>query len=275
MIFRINTTYAVACLLVGLGPVLVAFISGKLENKYELSKKEYDGKVRSLQTDICFNFLFIKFYELKNSMINRFSKIFSAYYENTIKKYINCKASVEFFNKVFKTLAEIIILVLGAYLVSKGTIKAGAVAAMMIYLAKVQEIYTKIGTLIKNLILLPQCLDRVSELYVDKETSGDIKINGFNNLACESLSFGFDENSKIFKDVSLTLNKGEKLAIKGDNGSGKSTLIKVLSGLYGGYEGKVKINNHSFKDINLKSLRDSISYMSKTPLYLKEQYMPM
>lgn len=269
MIFKINTTYAVACLLVGLGPVLVAFISGKLENKYELSKKEYEGKVRGLQTDICFNFLFIKLYNLKNSMINRFSKLFSAYYENTIKKYINCKASVEFFNKVFKTLAEIIILVLGAYLVSKGIIEAGGVAAMMIYLAKVQDIYTKIGTLIKKLILLPQCLDRVSDLYAHKETSGHIEIKGFKNLVCENLSFGFDDNSKIFKGVSLTLNKGEKLAIKGDNGSGKSTLIKVLSGLYGDYEGKVKINNHNFKEINLKSLRDSISYMEQDPFVFK------
>lgn len=269
MIFKVNTMYAIACLLAGLGPILVAFISGKLENKYELSKKEYDGKVRCLQTDICFNFLFIKLYKLKNSMISRFSKIFSSYYENTIKKYINCKAGVEFFNKVFKTSSEIIILVLGAYLVSKGTIEAGSVAAMMIYLAKVQDIYTKIGTLIKKLILLPQCLDRVSELSEDKEPSGHVEINGFKNFDCEDLSFGFDVDSKIFKDVYLTVNKGEKLAIKGDNGCGKSTLIKVLSGLYGCYEGKVKINNNSLKEINLKSLRDSISYMEQDPFVFK------
>ena len=52
------------------------------------------------------------------------------------------------------------------------------------------------------------------------------------------------------KDVSLTVNKGEVVALLGENGAGKSTIMKILYGLYGMDEGKIFING---EQVHIKS----------------------
>ena len=58
------------------------------------------------------------------------------------------------------------------------------------------------------------------------------------------------------KNVSLTLHKGETLAVVGENGSGKSTLIRLLTGLYLPTEGSVKKNGVDTKELDVKALME-------------------
>ena len=46
-------------------------------------------------------------------------------------------------------------------------------------------------------------------------------------------------NVKVLKDVNITINKGEVVALIGDNGAGKSTLIKVITGVHTPNSGKI------------------------------------
>ena len=46
-------------------------------------------------------------------------------------------------------------------------------------------------------------------------------------------------NVKVLKDVNITINKGEVVALIGDNGAGKSTLIKVITGVHRPNSGKI------------------------------------
>ena len=48
----------------------------------------------------------------------------------------------------------------------------------------------------------------------------------------ENVTFGYVPEHTVLKDISLTVKKGETVALVGDNGAGKTTLIKLLLGLY-------------------------------------------
>ena len=59
-------------------------------------------------------------------------------------------------------------------------------------------------------------------------------------------------NVKVLKDVNITINKGEVVALIGDNGAGKSTLIKVITGVHTPNSGKIflKIVRLIFKSVS-------------------------
>ena len=67
-------------------------------------------------------------------------------------------------------------------------------------------------------------------------------------------SFSYNENQAIFKDVSLSLDKGEILSILGPNGSGKTTLLKALVGIVDLNEGKILVDNKNMTHRNDRSM---------------------
>lgn len=77
-------------------------------------------------------------------------------------------------------------------------------------------------------------------------------------LECRNVSFGYDANGLILKNVNLILHPGEKVALVGYNGAGKSTLIKLLLRLYDPTEGMILLDGKDIRDYDLKEYRDYI-----------------
>ncbi len=96
------------------------------------------------------------------------------------------------------------------------------------------------------------------------------------SLIVENLSLKYHENFPLaLKNVSFSINHGEKIGIIGKTGSGKSSLIQALFHLYPYYEGNVKINGYeadvgqvkssSGMYINLELFRSAISLITQEP----------
>ncbi len=70
----------------------------------------------------------------------------------------------------------------------------------------------------------------------------------------ENVSFAYPETeTKILRDVNLTIRPGEKLAIVGINGAGKTTLIKLLCRFYDPTEGRILVDGKDLREISLES----------------------
>lgn len=68
-------------------------------------------------------------------------------------------------------------------------------------------------------------------------------------IVASKVAFKYAEDSDlVLKDINLTIEKGEFVAIIGPNGSGKSTLAKLLNGLYIPTDGDILVNNMNTKD---------------------------
>jgi ATP-binding cassette subfamily B protein len=72
------------------------------------------------------------------------------------------------------------------------------------------------------------------------------------------LNFGYDQDVQILKDVSFTIQSGEKLAIVGPTGSGKSTLIRLLSRFYDFADGQIFLDGIDLNHIHTRDLRKRI-----------------
>ncbi len=76
----------------------------------------------------------------------------------------------------------------------------------------------------------------------------------------EGLNISFN-NEVIFNNFSLSLLKGEKLAITGESGKGKSTLLNLLAGFIPEFEGEVSIDKLSLNYNNISEIRKNISWL--------------
>ncbi len=78
----------------------------------------------------------------------------------------------------------------------------------------------------------------------------------------KNVSFKYPETKNlVLKNISLTIESGEKVAIVGLNGAGKTTLIKLLSRVYDPTKGKIEIDGYDLKDINLAVWREYLGIL--------------
>lgn len=78
-------------------------------------------------------------------------------------------------------------------------------------------------------------------------------------LELKNVSFKYkDSEEYVLKDVSMTIRKGEKLALVGENGAGKTTLIKLIMRLYDITEGSITFGGVDIRKLNIRAYREKI-----------------
>ena len=84
-------------------------------------------------------------------------------------------------------------------------------------------------------------------------------------IEIEGVSFGYPSVDKALDDVSLTIHKGEFVAIMGENGAGKTTLVKHLNGLLRPQEGRIKIDGADIADLSVANLARKVGLVFQNP----------
>ena len=83
------------------------------------------------------------------------------------------------------------------------------------------------------------------------------------DIVVDNVSFSYRPDKPVLKNVSFVAEANKTTAIVGASGSGKSTLISLLLRFYDLNEGSIKIDGQDIREVDLKSLRDSLSYVSQ------------
>ena len=85
----------------------------------------------------------------------------------------------------------------------------------------------------------------------------------FNNV---SFCYPINPSYQVLKNIKLTIEPGEKIAIVGESGSGKSTFTQLIERFYDVSNGEIFIDGINIKNHNLKQLRKNIGYIQQDPL---------
>ena len=83
-------------------------------------------------------------------------------------------------------------------------------------------------------------------------------------LKLEQISFAYQENHPILKNISLSIPKGQRLAIVGKNGAGKSTLAKAICGFIT-TEGQYTSRGEDIKQESVKERAERVGYVLQNP----------
>jgi len=79
----------------------------------------------------------------------------------------------------------------------------------------------------------------------------------------ENVDFAYIPGESVLRDVSLKVEPGEVVALVGSSGSGKSTLIDLIPGFYNPDSGRVLIDGHDIRDLNLNALRSNMGIVTQ------------
>lgn len=82
-------------------------------------------------------------------------------------------------------------------------------------------------------------------------------------LTFQNVSFGFDSEKPILKNIHLHISSGETVAIVGPSGSGKTTLLNLILRLYNDYEGRIFWQSKDIQSYDLGALRSQLSLVSQ------------
>lgn len=82
-------------------------------------------------------------------------------------------------------------------------------------------------------------------------------------LTLSNVTFGYDKNKPVLKDISFHIEAGKMLGIVGRSGAGKSTLVNLISRLYDPQEGRITIDGIDIKDMAFEDVRGNIAMVSQ------------
>ncbi|HSD15127.1 MAG TPA: ABC transporter ATP-binding protein, partial [Flavobacterium sp.] len=163
-------------------------------------------------------------------------------------------------------ISNLVVIYVGGTMYINGSIPdIGVIAEFILYINMLTWPVASLGWVSSMVQEAEASQKRINEfLKVVPEIQNTVKektnING--KIAFENVSFTYeDTNIKALQNISLTINKGETLAILGKTGSGKSTLLSLISRLYDVNDGAVKIDGINIKDHNLYDVRDHIGFV--------------
>jgi len=106
--------------------------------------------------------------------------------------------------------------------------------------------------------------DVLEEEVKVKEQPGAQNIKEFKDkVVFEGVSFSYDGEEVVLKNVDLEARKGEVIALVGHSGAGKSTLVSLLPRLYDPQKGRILIDGMDLRRFKLNSLREQIAVVSQ------------
>ena len=108
--------------------------------------------------------------------------------------------------------------------------------------------------------------ERLSGPGTNAPSADALRVEG--NLSFDHVSFGYQPDRAILKDVSFTLRAGEALAIIGPSGAGKTTLLQLLPRFYDPTSGAVRLEGVDLRDLKLKDLRRQVALVPQEPILL-------
>ena len=190
-------------------------------------------------------------------------------YAKLREKFYYAMADYLTITRAFDALMYIVVILFGGYSLIKGRITAGNFVAFIFY---VQTLLTSVRKIVEFADMFSRGIsgiERFTELMdiettiVDKIDAIELKdVKGKIEFHDVTFSYpGFDE--LVLKNLNLTVNEGESVAIVGPSGAGKTTISKLIPRFYDIDSGKITIDGIDISEVTLESLRDNIGIVQQ------------
>lgn len=156
----------------------------------------------------------------------------------------------------------------GVKLIGHESVPVGTLIAFGAYISmfwhpimNLSNFYNQLVTNISGAERIFDILDTPPEIADGNDVTELPSIKG--DLVFDHVSFAYDKDTQVLKDVSFKVKAGETIALVGPTGAGKTTIVNLISRFYDIQEGNIYIDNYNVKDVSIESLRQQMGVMTQ------------
>ena len=226
----------------------------------EMNESDNDASTKAI--DSLLNFETVKYFGNEQLEAQRFDRSMARYERAAIRTYMSL-GTLNFGQAVIFTAGMVLVMWLASRGVLAGTHSIGdfvMINAMMIQLYQplhfLGMVYRDIKQSLVDLETMFSLLGEKPEIP-DKPGARPLQVSD-GVIRFEDVSFSYDKERGILKNLSFEVPAGKMVAIVGPSGAGKSTISRILFRFYDIQSGRVTIDGQDIKDVTQTSLRNAI-----------------
>jgi ATP-binding cassette subfamily B protein len=167
-------------------------------------------------------------------------------------------------------LGQAVIILAGARMLQAGTLTIGELVAFVLYVATffapIQQLVNLYNTYQQGRAAIAKLRDVFAEPPAPAEDPNAVELPPVQGgISLEHVTFGYDADRPVLRDVDLTIAPGETFALVGPTGAGKSTIVKLIARFYDPTSGRVLVDGYDIRNVRQTSLRKQIGNVPQEP----------
>lgn len=267
------TNWVLAVVTIVVSPIIAKIgtaIAGK-SRKYFMKQQTDLGKVNGYIEETVTGQKVVKVFNYEENVVNEFSKLNQSLRNSQVKaQFISgimgpCMNAMSQVNYTLTACVGSIIAFASRWGggVPFSALDIGGLTVFVNYSRQFSRPINELAQQVTNIMSALAGAERVFNVMDETEEIDDgkklvlDKVHG--DVLVEGVTFGYNPDKTILKDVSVFAHPGQKIALVGSTGAGKTTITNLITRFYNINKGKITIDGVDIKDISLECLRENIA----------------
>jgi len=230
--------------------------------RYYRAKNEADTEANARSVDSLLNYETVKYFGNERHELGRFDFALKQYEEATVKS-LKTLAVLNIGQSCIVALGLTLLLWRAAAGVVAGTLTLGDLVLVNAFLIQLSiplnylgVVYREVKQGLTNIERMFALLDQPQEIRDTPDAQPLVARGG--EVRFEQVSFNYDPERAILRDVDFSIPPGKTVAVVGTTGAGKSTLARLLYRFYDVSSGSIRIDGQDIREVTQDSLRAAI-----------------
>ncbi|PFB53336.1 multidrug ABC transporter ATP-binding protein [Bacillus thuringiensis] len=204
----------------------------------------------------------ITLYGRQKEILNNFSKI-NERLRISVTKSDTLSAFIYPIMNFINNLGVGIVIGAGTIMVLNGMTTVGIITVFINYSRQFSRPLRQLATFMNTIQAAVAGGERIFEIMdetpeIQNKTDAIITRKLKGNVTFDHVTFGYESDKEILKDINLQATPGQTIALVGPTGSGKTTIVNLLTRFYDIQKGHIRIDGRDIKEYNINSLRSKI-----------------
>lgn len=260
MMLSINVWMTLATIiLVPISFLLIRYIT-RYSQKYFLRQLEFKGSLNGQIEETFTGHDIIRTYNQEEISMDKFESDNDNWFAHEWKSQFYSSLNGPLMNFI-SNFTYVVVAVLGAVFVLQKAIAVGDILAFFQYTQSFTRPIQQITRVMNQIQTAMAAIERISKFLEidDEENLSNKEITEIQEgITFENVSFSYNPDEKIIKNLSFNVKKGDKIAIVGETGAGKTTIVKLLMRFYDIDSGSIKIDGINIEEYDKNSLRSHV-----------------